>query len=363
MDTYLDIGHTDSWVLSLLLLAGLALDRPRSTGANLAAVLLAVLAFWFKQSAAVFTAGILLFITLRKGWRSWPYWLLAGLLGPVLYFAVPDRVFGSYFHFYTWEVPRNWLVLNLSTLYRFSGYVLSSYPALAVLSLTGAGVAWTRRSLRDNPWYFLLPFALLSGLQGALDPESNNNVFIPLGTWFIVAGCLALWEWQQAREAVERNCLHVLALAISFALFVYNPLTVIVSPQAPGAYQDLVGYLNTMDGPVYAPWIGQLQDGYRFSPAVHWVPLTDLERGPDIDIGDLPVVHRYLAAVEQPKGHAHILMNARLEDDPALAYLADRYTLVADLSDRIASLVTLPRRYFLGYPQFLYEYDPETREN
>jgi hypothetical protein len=110
---------------------------------------------------------------------------------------------------------------------------------------------------------------------------------------------------------------------------------------------------------VYAPWIGQLQDGYQFSPAVHWVPLTDILRGPGVDIRDHPDVRRYLAAVEQPSGRAYILMNSYLEDDDALAHLAGRYVVTADLGDRFAALATLPRRYFLGYPRFLYQYEPE----
>ena len=202
----------------------------------------------------------------------------------------------------------------------------------------------------------MLPFAMLTGFMGALDPGSNNNVFIPMGAWFIITGLLGLQKAIEQYPAVNRWALHVFAVGVSFALFLYNPVSVLVSPRANAAYQDMVEYLNTLDGPVYAPWVGQLQSGYEFSPSVHWVPMEDLVRGP----GEFnhPDVQQFLEPVIQPEGTAYILMNYPLENDPLLSPLLAEYRLEADLGERFSSLNTLPKRYNLEYPRYLYKYQP-----
>jgi hypothetical protein len=179
-----------------------------------------------------------------------------------------------------------------------------------------------------------------------------------MGVWFIVTGVLGLKQGMERLPTFQRFGLHWLALGMTFALFVYNPLAVIVPPQASAAYQDLVEELKSLDGPVYAPWIGQLQDDYQFYPAVHWVPMTDLVRGPKVDWGSHPNTRRLLEPVANPKGKAFILAHDPLEDDYALAFLKENYVLVIDFEDRFRSLTTLPRRYYIGWPRYLYAYQP-----
>jgi hypothetical protein len=148
-------------------------------------------------------------------------------------------------------------------------------------------------------------------------------------------------------------------LLACFALLVHNPLSVMVSSRAAVAYQELISYLESVDGPVYAPWIGQLQDGYSFYPAVHWVPLEDMVRGPGKDVQGHPLVQELLEPVLNPKGKAYVLHNYPLENDTMLGFLTDRYVFEADLGERFAPLSTLPRRYNLAWPRYLYRYAPE----
>jgi energy-converting hydrogenase Eha subunit E len=206
-------------------------------------------------------------------------------------------------------------------------------------------------------WFFMLPFAMLSGFMGALDPGSNNNVFIPMGAWFILTGVLSAAAFMSEYPVIDKWALHLAALGFSFVLLFYKPVSVLVSPQADEVYQDFVSYLNALDGPVYAPWLGQLESGYTFAPPVHWVPMEDLVRGPGVDTYNHPNTRMLLDSVIHPTGDAYILMNYPLENDPLLSFLLeDGYTLEVDLGGRFSALTTLPKRYNLEYPRYLYKY-------
>jgi hypothetical protein len=360
MDAYLDTAHADSWLLFTVLLACYLIDLDRSRIMNLVSILLMVFAFWFKQPGAIFCLGAVLFLTLREGWRkSWPYWLLALALGPILYLLPPTWLLGPRFHYYTWEVPRQWTGFDLGTVRRLGSIVVKSYFFLFVVGFVASALSLWRSLSKSRIWYFMFPVAALSGVVGALDAGSNNNVFILMGTWFIITGVIGLRDLVDRFSWVGRRGLHAFVLLACFALLVHNPLSVMVSSRAAVAYQELISYLESVDGPVYAPWIGQLQDGYSFYPAVHWVPLEDMVRGPGKDVQGHPLVQELLEPVLNPKGKAYVLHNYPLENDTMLGFLTDRYVFEADLGERFAPLSTLPRRYNLAWPRYLYRYAPE----
>ncbi len=364
MDAYLDNAHADSWLLFTILLGCYLIDLNRSRLTELAGVLLIVISFWFKQPGAIFAIGAILFLTWREGWRqSWPFWFVAIFLGPVLYLAIPDWLLGARFHYFTFEVPRQWTVFDTSTIRRLASMIIKSYSVLAIVGfITCSSSLWKLRS-KGGIWCFLFPFAIFSGLLGSLDPESNNNVFIPMGVWFIITGILGLSQLTRYYKPVEQWGVHIFALGVSFALFLYNPFPLVVSPQANSRYQEFVAYLESLDGPVYAPWLGQLPDQYQFYPAAHWVPMTDLVRQAGLEeldsIQNEANCRTLLEPVLSPKQQAYVLTNYPLEHDVALAFLTEKYVLDTDLGDRFSLLGTLPRRYYLGWPRYLYRYDPE----
>lgn len=359
MDTYLDNAHSDSWLLCSILLGSYLISLNRSRSVNLLGVFFLIISFWFKQHGALFAIGGVLYLTWRDGLKnSWVYWVMAALLGPVLYLLAPLLFFGPEFRFYTLTIPSHWSELNFDAIKRYIGFIIKNYMALAGIGVSASLVYLFRQKNKLSIWYFMLPFAMLSGFMGALDPGSNNNVFIPMGVWFILTGVLGLFAFTGEYAFVNRWSVHLAALGLSFVLFFYNPASVIVSSQADTAYQDLVGYLNALDGPVYAPWLGQLESGYTFIPSVHWVPMEDLIRGRGVDTYDHPNTRRLLDAVIHPKGTAYILTNYPLENDPLLSFLLDDYALETDLGGRFSALTTLPKRYTLEYPRYLYKYQP-----
>ncbi len=362
MSSYLDTAHADSWLLFMVLLGCYLIDLRRSKLVSSLGVVALILAFWFKQHGALFLLGALLYLTWReKIANSWLYWLLAAIFGVGLYIYYPVSLLGPYFHYYTWVVPRQWSELNFATLYRIVAYVLKNFPFLSIIG----ALAWTNVVYRErdklNIWIFLFPVAVLSGLMGALDPENNNNVFIPMATWLILMGILELAKIRKKEKAS-----HVLlplgvriVVLLSFGFLFYHPTLVMVSAESRAQYEDLKQFLSSLDGIVYAPWIGaSLQDGYQFYPTIHWVPLYDLIRGPNANVPDHALPRQLLESVTHPSGNAFILMNYPLENDNMLGFLTDYYVLAQDLGNRFSALSTLPMRYNLKYPRYLYKYDP-----
>lgn len=363
MDAYLDTAHSDSWFLFAALLGSYLIGqgslRPggRERVWNLIGVTLLVAAFWFKQHGALFAIGGVLYLTWREGLRrSWPYWLLAIVLGPGLYLFAGRPLFGSHFHYFTWEVPRQWSEFNLLTFRRFIGFIVKSYPILALAG--GILVLWTgvKERERFDIWHVQFVFALLTGLMGTLDIGSSNNVYIAMGGWFILMGTLGLYELAKRFRLVERYRLHLIALFVTLAILFYDPSRVITSPRAGQSYADLIDMLQGLEGEVYAPSLGQLQDGYEFYPAAHWVALEDMIRGPGRDTRNHPNTRALLEPALHPSGEAYVLANHPLDAYPWIQFLEEVYVLETDFGDRFQPLRVLPARWDHGWPRYLYRY-------
>jgi hypothetical protein len=355
MDAYLDTAHSDGAFVLMALLGSWVIDRSRSWWGNIISVVLLSLSFWFKQHGALFLIGGVLYLTWREGIRrSWPYWLVAAVLGPVLYVFVGPTLFGSHFHYFTWTVPSAWTEPRIRSFLRYGFFLTTNYPLLtaAAVSLT----VWTAvvRRAQFDIWQWQFVTALLSGLQGVLDRYSSDNIFIPIGVWSILVGTIALWEWGQRHLSMRGWRPVEIALLVSFCLFAYDPRTVVVSRQAQASYADLVKTLRALDGTVYAPWLGQLNGDYIFSPAAHWAPLEDMVRGPGRSIVNSPLVRRYLEPAIAPRGNAYVLSNWPIEGWPVLAFLGDYYKIIQDFGQRFEPLRGLPRRFNHGYPRYLY---------
>lgn len=381
MDTYLDNAHSDSWLLFTVLLGCFVLDRGRSQKAFLLGTGLLVAAFWLKQHGALFAIGGVIYLTVKHGWRAaWPSWALATLAGPVAYLGAASWPFGPAFHYFTWEVPSRWSEPGPRAVGRLALYAVRYFLFLLPLATWGFALSlgtWRRALVSTVPggatspapaggaappsgrtgidvWRFMLPVSFVSALMGSMDPGSNNNVFVPLAVWLIIAGTLGLKALADRIEAVGERGVRAGLLVGSFALLAYNPAGVVVSPNASAAYADLTAYLRSLDGDVYAPWLGQLQDGYRLSPALHWVALQDLYRMPGSDDEDHPTIRWLLDPVVSTDGTEYILTHTRLEQDRLLAFLATRYELSEELGDRFSPLATLPKRFGPGWPRYLY---------
>ena len=348
MECYFATAHSDAWFLCAALAGTLVLDRTRSRLGSMAGIAILVASFWFKQHGALFVIGGLGYLSLRDGLRSWPAWVVAAVLGPGIYVLAGPSLFGPYFHYFTWQVPRQWgTELRLRSMLRFAGFVALFYPVLAAASLASLARSWRR----PDAWRVQLVYAIVSGGMGAMDRGSAENVFIAMGTFFIVVGTIGLAEWERAAAP---SILPQIALLLAFVTLAYDPRTVTPSPRAADAYADLVSYLHRLGGPVFGPWQGQLPSGFVLEPAAHWVALEDLVRGPGRDPGHSAVIRRLAAPALRHAGPAFILANHPLETSEVLAFLGDDYVLACDLGDRFAALRVLPKRYDHGWPRYLY---------
>lgn len=370
MDTFLDAEHVDSWYLLCVTLGCHLIDRGsrarvRKTGYALAllGLLFVAISFWFKQHGAIFVAGALAFLVGRYGLaRALPFAALALALVPAAYIWLGPVLFGDHFHYFTWQVGKQWTELTLQTIIRYIAVPTLAYPVLIAVSLAHlARLAWKHRAAL-NIWHVQFFAAAAVAFMSCLDPGSENNGFIPLGIWSIVLGCIALQRWAQTPRWGLRLQTHWLALFATWSLLVYNPTSVLAPPNARASQDDLVRFVNRLNGQVYAPWLGQLYPEPILYPAVHWVPLIDMIRGPGHVQDNHPIARQLLADAlhpDNPQQPAYVLNNTLLDCDEMLHFLKQSYVLEADLGDRFKGLQGLPYRWGMpSWPRYLYRYKP-----
>jgi hypothetical protein len=365
MDAYLDTAHSDAWLLCCALW-GMHLVGRDGRRARMLGVLVLVAAFWFKQHGAVFLGAALVYLTWREGLKSaLAYWVLAIVLGPLLYVLAPGTLLGPGFHYFTWQVPSGWSEFRIRTIpgiilhafvQRVSFYLLVSFPILAVAALAGAYQAIRSRKIRILE--FQLGAAILTALMGSMDTGSSNNVFIPMAAFCIVCGTIQLARWSEATPAWHGIGLWRVATLLAFATLVHDPRTYWTPAAARGEYADLLATIRQLPGTVYAPGIGELAEGPTLYPGAHWVALDDIMRGARRTRADSALARRMLDPLLNPDTAAFVLTNKPLATlSRPVRELAGSYSLVKDYGERFALLAALPRRFDHGYPRYLYRYD------
>lgn len=361
MDAYLDTAHSDSWLLASILLGAYLIDSGTSRLRSLLGVFALIAAFWFKQHGAIFAVFGVLYLTWRDGWRaSQLYWIAAILLGPVLYIGLGPWLFGSHFHYFTWEVPRGWSQLYLFSFLRFGYHLVAKYGVLFFGAIAAWIVAVQFWRERLTVWDFMLPAAGLCGIMGSLDAGSSDNVYIPVGAVVIVCGVLAFHRIAKKAEQLGRPGIYLPLVAVSFGLMFYDPRTVLLSPRAGEAYAEFIGVLKGLDGPVYSPSIGQLPADYRLYPAALWVSIDDISRGSHAGEASRQKVRELVAPAMPRSGKAYLLLNMPLGRGGLLRDLDGHYTLKEDFGERFSPLAGLPGRFLsilTSYPRYLYVYN------
>ncbi|MFC1922172.1 ArnT family glycosyltransferase [Chloroflexota bacterium] len=360
MDSYFDVASVDTWMLFMILLGCYLIGRSQSRVTDWVGVGFLVVAFWFKQPAFLFTIGGLVYLTWRKGWKkTLPYWILAVLMGPILYFLAGPVLFGPRFNYYTFEVPRQWVTFSWdSSILRVLKIIGLSYFVLAIVGASAFVIILIRSYQKLHIWYFMFPVAILSGFVGAyVDPGGNNNVFIPMGVWIILTGVIGLKDLVDLYPSAKKWGVFIPILGVSFVLLAYNPRSEFIPFKAQDDYNTFVGYLQSIDGTVYAPEIGPLERGYEFYPLMHAVAIGDLYRNGFND-EDLQVKRTLFEPLIHPKGEAYIVMDREMENHYLLSELTNIYVLDPGLDFQNLSLAGLPMRYQASGPLFRYRYSP-----
>jgi hypothetical protein len=343
MDAYLDTAHSDSWLLASALAGTYVIGRSETRLGRLGGVVLLTLSFWFKQHGALFAIGGVLYLTWREGLiKSWPYWVVAIVMGPVLYAIAP---LGADFHYFTLDVPRGWSKVNVETFARLVRFIAGNYLPLFI-----AAIVPFKRKEKWTVWHVQFIMACATAFMGSLDWGSSDNVFIPFGAFTIVLGTFGLAE-------IKSVVLQAAAVAIAFTPLTYAPQTVVVSSHSHEALADLKGTVKALPGSVYAPGIGQFAGPPIFSPGAHWVAIEDMERGPGHNAADEARAFALLDPVVHPTGRQFVLTARPLVGMTApLSLLEPHYALVQDYGNRFIALTGTPKRYNHGFPRYLYEF-------
>jgi hypothetical protein len=352
MDAYIDNAHSDSWFIFLVLLGGFLISQNRSRRYNITGLIFLLLSFWFKQHGALFAIGGVLYLTWREGiCRSWIYWVLAIIIGPFAFFLLGPQLFGPKFLYFTWQVPMGWSELSFEAIRRYLVFIVKYYPILACIGVFSLILFIFKDRKRISIWETLFVTALLSGIMGSMDPGSSDNVFIPMSVFFILNGLMGLIDFEKAARWPV-----VLSLFTSFALLLYNPTELMVSPRSNEVYNEFILTLKALDGPVFSP-AGPLQSGYEFYPAAHWVALEDMIRGPGKSTQNNPLIRGILAPVMNPEKNAYIVLNYPLEIDPMLGFLQNYYSLDTDFGVKFQDIGVLKKHFYHLWPRYLYKYN------
>jgi hypothetical protein len=355
MDSYLDTAHSDSCYILSALAGTYILHKGKSKQSEALGILVLISSFWFKQTGFFFTLGGLLYLTWRGGWiRSLPYWGLSFLFGVLAYVYAGPWLFGPEFHFFTWEVPSAWTEFTLEAHLRYAKYLFKFFPIL----LLAIGINVARLALRYleglSLWFIQLVVAFQTGLLGALDPGSSDNVFACAGVWIILVGTQSIHDLARRRSEIRKPGWHYFAVLASFLAVVYNPLSVSTSPKADESFAELIRYLEGLEGEVYSTSIGSLDKSEAVTDTAHWVALEDLVRGPGLDTTDHPQVKRLLRPLLENEKPVYLIEYLPLDSFPMFTQLNENFVLAEDLRDRFRPLECLPGRFFQGWPRYLY---------
>lgn len=330
MDAYLDSAHSDSSML-LCAVAGSWLVARRKVIAGVAVL---TCAFWFKQQGVWFVLGAIAFE------RSLTAMAVPVLLGAIPYAFAGKALFGSHFHYHTWEVPRAWM--DPAGASPAEWLRILAGPCLPLL-VPAIWRVW-RTVRRPSIWHLQLAAAAMISVVGILDTGSSNNVYAPLVTMLILFAVFGL-----ASMAKFDFSLSAVALILSFLAMANNPRDLLLPRDAGSNYGEFLAYSKSLGGTVWSPKFGQLPEK-PFSHGAHWVAIYDLIRGPGRDERAHPITQRLLT----PRPD-FIIMHNQLEPDPVLGFLATEYRLHEDLGDRFRPLGNVPHRFGVVWPRLVYK--------
>ncbi len=330
MDAYLDSAHSDS----SMLFCGLAGSWLVARRKVIAGMIMLTCAFWFKQQGVWFVIGAIVFE------RSLAAAAVPVLLGAIPYVFAGKALFGSHFHYHTWEVPRAWIDPAGA-----SPAELLRILAGACLPLLVPAVWRLWRTIgRPSIWHAQLAAAAMIALAGMLDSGSSNNVYAPLVTLLILFAVFGL-----ASMARFDFALSTAVLILSFLAMANNPRDLTLPNEADSNYAEFLTYSKSLGGTVWSPKFGQLPEK-PFAYGAHWVAVYDLIRGPGRDERAHPITQRLLT----PRPD-FIIMHNELEPDPVLGFLAGEYRLHEDLGERFRPLGNVPHRFGIVWPRLVYK--------
>lgn len=255
--TWSDLARVDALLVFFLLLAAYWARRaPGAKGALGCAALLA-LAYFTKQSALTFFVAFGGYYLLESR-RAWPVFFASVLVFVLVPIGLLNLASDGWYTFYTWGIARNTVLDATSIRYFWYGDLWGNMPfafvgGLIVLTRLGNPFRRSDDGTRSRFYLALTAGAFASSWWGRALAGGLANTLMP------VAACLAIlfglllglprparfqWAWRPV----------VLLLAVAqFWVLAYDPRTMIPSPRAEHAGQELLALIRAYPGEVFIP--------------------------------------------------------------------------------------------------------------
>lgn len=303
------------------------------TGRILVSALLLALAFWTKQTALVYAAGILLLLWLRYG-RGALWFAAAYFLFTVPPFLLINSATEGWFWFHTITVSGNdpvefGRVVNFVTRDLLGGMAGVSLLALGatILAVRNARDRRPLALLSSQPWLLIMALGILVSAVGRASVGGNLNNLMSAYTLLCLAPALFYRECATVTlptfltlRRIEFGL--VTLVLLQFVLGVYNPFRYMPTSEMRTAGDNLVARIAATDGNVFVmmhPYYA-LRAGKQPS-AQALVLWYMLERGGQ------PMPHDLIQRFETKYYTSIISDETVFENAPAFRALLDTYYL------------------------------------
>lgn len=269
-----ELARVDSLFVALAF-AGLAIgfsvrpEGPSKTPRVLSAAAALALAFFTKQTALAFGAGLALCLAFVSGRQAW---LFAGALAGLVVLGVwaANTATGGWFVYHTFVVAGADRV-ETGRVLRYIGLELFGVMAgLSVAVVIAAAIGWRRSGagvLRSQPWLLAIGAAAVISGTGRASVGGNVNNLMPVYALLCLAPAL-LWKELALAPALSRKAgegVVAAAILLQFASGVYNPLRYIPTREMRESGDRLIERIGAVDGEVlvmmhpYYAWLAGKQ--------------------------------------------------------------------------------------------------------
>jgi Dolichyl-phosphate-mannose-protein mannosyltransferase len=340
-----DLARVDALFVALAL-GGCALGvyaKGRAPHLAASAAVLA-LAFFTKQTAALFVFGLAVYLFATEGRRAWWFVLVfAGLVGVAL--PLLDAPTGGWLVYYNFKLGSA-EAIEAARVLRFLGPELLG--KMGALSLMAVAAAWLglRRALasgwlkwrglafvREQPWLNLTAMAAIASAVGRGRIGGNLNNLMPVYTFLCLAPAVLRRNWPEAgRGAAWGTAVLGLAILAQFARDAYNPFRIVPSAAMRQSGDRLVQRIAAYDGdvlvmmhPYYAMLAGKLPSA---QVSTFWYAYAH---------GGLPLPADFAERLNDQYYAALISDESDFETDPAVRALIDANYYQAETLDESLS--------------------------
>ena len=302
----------------------------------LSAIVLA-LAFFTKQTGAVFGIGLALYLLMTIKQRAWPFVLVFSLLTIVPVILLNNLTKG-WFLYYTFNLASSVNPIKIERIVDFVSFELLGLMAGLTVMTIGAGLLGIRKAglrvIRDQPWLTWMGTAIVVSGIGRASVGGNLNNLMPAYALLCLAPAILTREWNAQSELFDswRTNLITMVILVQFALGVYNPLRYIPNPAMHRGGSHLIERIASINGKVlvlmhpYYAWLAGKE------PAAQAATMWYIH-----ERGKLALPPDFITRIKQHYYAAIISDNSEYETEPSFQQLLNTYYKLSETLEPSAS--------------------------